>query len=92
MTAEIKDGMLIITLPMQTPTPSSTGKTLIVACSHGSQKTSAKSMERPSRLALTPSLRRNENLRYVRETKGKRRLLQRPISWRCGIKAHARNA
>ena len=41
MTAEIKDGMLIITLPMQTPTPSSTGKTLIVASSHGSQKTSA---------------------------------------------------
>jgi len=41
MTAEIKDGMLIITLPMQTPAPSSTGKTLIVASSHGSQKTAA---------------------------------------------------
>jgi hypothetical protein len=39
MTAEIKDGMLIIMLPMQTPTPSSTGKTLVVASSHGNQKT-----------------------------------------------------
>jgi len=38
MTAEIKDGMLIITLPMQTPSPSSTGKTLVVASTHGNQK------------------------------------------------------
>lgn len=39
MTAEIKDGMLIISLPMQTPAPSTSGKTLIVASTHGTIKT-----------------------------------------------------
>jgi hypothetical protein len=41
MTAEIKEGMLIISLPVQTPEKSKTGKTLVVASSHGNQKTSA---------------------------------------------------
>ena len=31
MNAEIKDGMLHVWLPMQTPAPSTSGKTLIVA-------------------------------------------------------------
>ena len=31
MKAEIKDGQLIITMPLQTPTPSASGKTLLVA-------------------------------------------------------------
>jgi hypothetical protein len=39
MTAKIENGLLIITLPMQTPAPSSTGKTLVVASSHGNTKT-----------------------------------------------------
>jgi hypothetical protein len=30
---------LVIRIPMQTPQPSSTGKTLVVASSHGNQKT-----------------------------------------------------
>lgn len=41
MKAEIVNGNLVITIPMQTPTPSATGKTLVVASSHGNVKTSA---------------------------------------------------
>ncbi len=41
MDAEIRDGFLIIKLPIQTPTPSTSGKTLIVASSHGNTKTTA---------------------------------------------------
>jgi hypothetical protein len=37
----IEDGFLIVKLPLQPPTPSSTGKTLIVASSHGNQTTTA---------------------------------------------------
>jgi hypothetical protein len=41
MTAEIKDGNLIITIPLEKPTPSASGKTLVVASTHGNMKTSA---------------------------------------------------
>jgi len=41
MKVEVKDGNLVITIPMQTPTPSSTGKTLVVATSHGNVVTAA---------------------------------------------------
>ena len=41
MTAEIKDGNLIITIPLEKPTPSASGKTFVVASSHGNMKTSA---------------------------------------------------
>ncbi len=41
MKAEIKDGNLIVTIPMQEPTASASGKTLVVASSHGNQKTAA---------------------------------------------------
>ena len=37
--AKIENGQLIITLPMQRPTPSASGKTLVVASSRGNQKT-----------------------------------------------------
>jgi len=39
MKCEIKDGNLVITLPMGTPRPSSSGKTLVVATSGGNQET-----------------------------------------------------
>ena len=39
MTAEIKDKTLIITLPIRTPAPSKSGKTLVVATSSGIQAT-----------------------------------------------------
>jgi hypothetical protein len=41
METKIEDGMLVIQLPLQTPTPSSTGKPLVVASSHGNQPTTA---------------------------------------------------
>jgi hypothetical protein len=39
MTAQVVNGNLVITLPLQSPTPSSSGKTLIVASSEGNKKT-----------------------------------------------------
>lgn len=41
MKAEIKGTDLVITIPMQKPTPSASGKTLVVATSGGNQPTSA---------------------------------------------------
>jgi hypothetical protein len=40
MKAEIIDGNLVLTLPLEKPTPSASGKTLVVASTHGNQKTS----------------------------------------------------
>lgn len=39
MNVEIKDNQLIITLTLQTPTPSASGKTLVVATTHGNIQT-----------------------------------------------------
>lgn len=41
MEVKIENGFLVIKLPLTTPTPSATGKTLSVASSHGNQKTTA---------------------------------------------------
>ncbi|NLW83522.1 MAG: hypothetical protein GXY41_03810 [Phycisphaerae bacterium] len=41
MKVEIKGNELIITVELQTPTPSASGKTLVVASSHGNQVTTA---------------------------------------------------
>jgi hypothetical protein len=41
MKAEIKDGNLVVTIPLQTPTPSGSGKNLVVASTHGNAKTTA---------------------------------------------------
>jgi len=41
MTAEIRGKQLIITLDLQDPKPSATGKTLVVASSRGNQPTTA---------------------------------------------------
>jgi hypothetical protein len=42
MQAEIKNGNLVITLPINgTPAPSASGKTLVVASSHGNKATGA---------------------------------------------------
>ncbi len=41
MKAEIRENQLVITIDMQAPTPSATGKTLVVASSHGNQATTA---------------------------------------------------
>jgi hypothetical protein len=39
MKAEIIDGHLVLTLPLEKPTPSASGKTLVVASTHGNQRT-----------------------------------------------------
>lgn len=52
MKVEIKDGNLIITIPMQTPTPSSTGKTLVVASSRGNVKTDVMVNGKPVTIGL----------------------------------------
>ena len=39
MKCEVKNKQLIITIDMQDPTPSVSGKTLVVATTHGNQKT-----------------------------------------------------
>jgi hypothetical protein len=41
MTAKIENGNLVVTIPMQPPAPSKTGKTLVVASSLGNQRTAA---------------------------------------------------
>ncbi len=41
MIATIEKGMLVLRVPLETPKPSATGKTLVVASSHGNQVTSA---------------------------------------------------
>jgi hypothetical protein len=41
MKAEIKGKELIITVDLQTPAPSASGKTLVVASSHGNQASTA---------------------------------------------------
>jgi len=39
MKSEIQNGSLVITIPMQAPQLSASGKTLVVASTHGNQKT-----------------------------------------------------
>lgn len=41
MKAEIVNGNLVITIPMQTPAPSKSGKTMVVASSGGNKATMA---------------------------------------------------
>jgi len=41
MKVEIKNGKLMIEMDTQTPTPSASGKTLVIASSHGNQPTTA---------------------------------------------------
>lgn len=39
MKVTIENGYLVIKLPMQSPTPSSSGKTLVLASTHGNKET-----------------------------------------------------
>ena len=57
MQVEIKDGNLVITIPMQKPTPSASGKTLVVASSHGNQPTSASVDGKPVVVGLNAYIR-----------------------------------
>jgi hypothetical protein len=41
MNVKIENGVLVISIPMQPPAPSATGKTLVVASSKGNVRTNA---------------------------------------------------
>ena len=57
MQVEIKGNELVITIPMQKPTPSASGKTLVVASSHGNQPTSAQVDGKPVVVGLNAYIR-----------------------------------
>jgi len=57
MQVEIKDGNLVITIPMQKPAPSASGKTLVVASSRGNQPTSARVDGKPIVVGLNAYIR-----------------------------------
>lgn len=53
MKAEIKSGKLIVTIDMnESPMPSASGKTLVVASSHGNQATTASVNGKPVVIGL----------------------------------------
>jgi hypothetical protein len=56
--AEIVGDNLILTIPMQTPTPSASGKTLIVASSHGNVVTTVVVNGRPVVVGVNAYIRR----------------------------------
>jgi hypothetical protein len=58
MNAEIKNGTLIITIQMQQPTPSATGKTMVVASSKGNKATSAMVDGKPVIIGLNAYIQR----------------------------------
>lgn len=58
MKAEIVGKKLVITLDLQTPTPSASGKTLVVASSHGNQVTTATIDGKPIVVGVNAYIRR----------------------------------
>ena len=47
LTVTQEDNVLVIRIPMQKPAPSSSGKTLVVATTHGNQATTVEVNEKP---------------------------------------------
>ena len=47
MKVEVQGKNLVITIPLTEPTPSASGKTLVVASSHGNKETDAKIKGKP---------------------------------------------
>jgi len=58
MKAEVKDGKLLIEIELQEPTPSTSGKTLVVASSHGNQTTTAMFDGQPIIIGLNAYIRK----------------------------------
>jgi hypothetical protein len=58
MKAEVKGGKLIIEIDLQEPAPSASGKTLVVASSHGNQATTAMINGQPIVIGLNAYIRR----------------------------------
>jgi hypothetical protein len=58
MKAEIVNGCLVLTLPLGTPAPSASGKTLVVASSHGNKQTAALVDGKPIVVGVNAYIRR----------------------------------
>ncbi len=58
MKAEIKGTQLVITIDMQEPAPSASGKTLVVASSHGNMATTAQVNGKPVIIGLNCYIKR----------------------------------
>ena len=58
MTAKIENGNLVLTIPLQPPTPSASGKTLVVASTHGNQTTQALIDGKPIVIGLNAYIKR----------------------------------
>ena len=58
MKAEVINGKLIIEIDLQEPAPSASGKTLVVASSHGNQATTAMIDGQPIIIGLNAYIRR----------------------------------
>jgi len=57
MKAEIKGNVLVIEIEMTKPTPSASGKTLVVASTHGNQPTAAQVNGKPVIVGLNAYIR-----------------------------------
>jgi hypothetical protein len=58
MKAEILNGCLVLTLPLGTPAPSASGKTLVVASSHGNKQTTVQVDGKPIVVGVNAYIRR----------------------------------
>ncbi len=58
MKVEIKDNKLFIEIDLEKPTPSSSGKTLILASTHGNTVTTAKVGGKPVTIGLNAYIKR----------------------------------
>lgn len=58
MNVEIKDNKLFIEIDLETPTPSSSGKTLVVASTHGNTVTTVQVDGKPVTIGLNAYIKR----------------------------------
>lgn len=58
MIVKVDEGDLVIRIPLQEPTPSANGKTLVVATSHGFKKTDATVGGKPVIVVATACIER----------------------------------
>jgi hypothetical protein len=59
MKVDIKDNKLFIEIDLETPTPSSSGKTLVVASTHGNTVTTAEVDGKPVTVGLNAYIKRS---------------------------------
>jgi len=58
MKVEVKDGNLIVTMPMGTPTPSKSGKTMVICSTHGCKVTDTLVDGKPVTIGLNAYIKR----------------------------------